>query len=102
MGRSVDQSEALEQRAVAAQRAYLAALLAWERTTHRMGCPICGPAGMVANERARICAAAEAEKESRRILFRDLCDQLGFIPTGHGVALAKEEACWWRASTTSQ
>ncbi|MFD2029344.1 hypothetical protein ACFSKM_01525 [Ancylobacter dichloromethanicus] len=81
----------LEERAVAAHRAYLDALVAWERTLHRMNCALCGPSDLSENERAEACDAAEAEKEAHRIAFRDLCDKLGFVPTGHDVALPAED-----------
>jgi hypothetical protein len=91
----------LEERAVAAHRAYLMALVAWERTLHRMNCAICSPSDLCENERVQVCVAAEAEKESRRIAFRDLCDELGFVPAGHVIALPAEElsACCDLASS---
>lgn len=84
------EQDLLEARTIAAHRAYLLALLAWERVLHRMNCSICRPAGLIEEERLQACRAAEAEKESRRIVFRDLCDELGYIPAGHDIALPAE------------
>lgn len=94
MRESADHEEALEQRTIIAHRAYLGALIAWERTVHRMSCPICGPGALSEDERARSCEAAQAEKESRRVAFRDLCDELGFVPADPGISLPpKENTC---------
>lgn len=82
--------DSLEERAVAAHRVYLDALMAWECTFHRMNCALCGPSDLSENERAEACDAAEAEKEARRIAFRDLCDELGYIPAGRDIALPAE------------
>lgn len=30
------------------------------------------------------------QKERRRVVFRDLCDELGYVPDGHDVALPPE------------
>lgn len=92
----------LEERAVAAHRAYLDALVAWERTLHRMNCAICGPSDLSENGRAEVCDAAEAEKESRRIAFRDLCDELGFVPAGHDIALPAEDPSGCHSATSSR
>ena len=77
----------LESRAVAAHRAYVEALAALERAVHIANCPTCQPDGTTDREHALRCASAEAEKERRRVLFRDLCDKLGYVPVGHGIAL---------------
>ncbi len=88
MSRGRDRGQpSVETQAVAAQRAYLEALAAWDRTLHLMNCPICRPPEWSAEEGTRRCEAAEAEKERRRIVFRDLCDRLGYVPTGHGITL---------------
>jgi hypothetical protein len=77
----------LEARAVAAQRAYVEALAELERTVHIANCPACRPDGTMECEHILRCSSAEAEKERRRVFFRDLCDELGYVPVGHGIAL---------------
>jgi hypothetical protein len=79
-----------EARVVAAQRAYLDALVEWERMLHQIVCPACRPDGVSDAEQARRCRRAEAEKERLRLIFRDLCDELGYVPEGHGIALPDE------------
>ncbi|WP_244624025.1 MULTISPECIES: hypothetical protein [unclassified Bosea (in: a-proteobacteria)] len=78
----------LESRAVAAHRAYVEALAAWEHSFHVASCPICRPEGLTDEEHADRCDSAQIEKERRRLAFRDLCDELGYVPEGHGVELA--------------
>ena len=85
------QEGSLEARTIAAHRAYVIALMAWERIVHRATCPICRSDDVSAEQQQSLCAAAEAEKERCRAVFRDLCDELGFVPTGHGVALPSED-----------
>lgn len=77
----------LESRAVTAHRAYVEALAALERAVHIAICSACQPDGTTDREHSLRCASAEAEKERRRVLFRDLCDKLGYVPVGHGIAL---------------
>jgi hypothetical protein len=67
------------------------ALAAWERAVHRATCAICRSEHVPAEEQERLCDATEAEKERCRIVFRDLCDELGFVPTGHGIGLPAED-----------
>lgn len=81
---------ALESQAVSAHRAYVEALASWERALHTASCPACWPEGTTEEEHLLRCASAEAEKERRRVIFRDLCDELGYLPDGHGVALPPE------------
>jgi hypothetical protein len=78
---------ALELEAVAAHRDYVEALASWERALHTASCPACRPEGTTEEEHLLRCASAEAEKERRRVVFRDLCDELGYVPDGHDVAL---------------
>lgn len=88
------QDEPLEACTVAAHRAYLDALIAWEGAIHRASCPICGSDDRSEDERSHHCEAAEVEKELRRVAFRDLCARLGFVPESHGTALPPEnQAC---------
>ncbi|NGX98164.1 MAG: hypothetical protein CFE29_28575 [Bradyrhizobiaceae bacterium PARB1] len=84
------QAGSLEARTIAAHRAYVTALAAWERTVHLATCPACRSEHVSAEQQQRLCDAAEAEKERRRAAFRDLCDELGFVPTGHGIGLSVE------------
>ncbi len=80
--------KSLEMKTVAAHRAYVEALAAWEHVFHLASCPICRPEGLSEEEHVVRCASAETEKERRRIVFRDLCDELGYVPSGHGVKLS--------------
>jgi hypothetical protein len=80
-------SRALESQAVAAHRAYVEALAEWERAFQAAHGPACEADDARGRTRALRCASAEAEKERRRLVFRDLCDELGYVPVGHGVAL---------------
>ena len=84
------QEGSLEARTVAAHRAYVTALVAWERIARRATCPVCRTEDVSPEQQQRQCDAAEAEKERRRAAFRDLCDELGFVPTGHGIGLSVE------------
>jgi len=77
----------LESRAVTAHRAYIDALAVLERAVHIANCPACRPDSTTDREHSLRCASAEVEKERRRVLFRDLCDELGYVPIGHGIAL---------------
>ena len=76
----------LESRAAAAHRAYLDALGAWERAFEAASHPARSVDDATHRQRALLCAAAEAEKERRRVVFRDLCDELGYVPRREGVA----------------
>jgi hypothetical protein len=92
MGRAWNENKkGLETQAVAAHRAYVEALVAWERSIHRATCPICRPKGVSDAEQGRRCEVAEAEKERCRAAFRDLCDELGYVPTGYGVHMPPED-----------
>ncbi|MEH6953003.1 hypothetical protein V4R08_17415 (plasmid) [Nitrobacter sp. NHB1] len=85
------QARSLEARTIAAQRAYVTALVTWERSVHSATCPACRSEHVSAEQQQRLCDAAEAEKEHCRAAFRDLCDQLGFVPTGHAIGLPVED-----------
>ena len=86
--------KALEARAVEAHRAYLDALVVWERALHLITCPVCRPSGHADHEAELRCELAELDKERRRIAFRDLCGELGHVPQGYGSVLPPEEpAC---------
>jgi len=77
----------LESQTVAAHRAYVEALAAWEKVVHMASCPICRPEGLTDKDHERRCDSAELEKERRRVAFRDLCDELGYVPEGRGIEL---------------
>ncbi len=81
----------LETQAIAAHRAYVDALVAWERTIHRATCPVCRPEGLSDDEQGRQCDVAEADKERCRVAFRDLCDELGYVPKGHGIGVPADD-----------
>ncbi len=93
--------ESLEARTIAAHRAYVTALVAWERTVHRATCPVCRTERASSEQQQSLCDAAEAEKERCRAAFRDLCDELGFVPTGHGIALPAEDQSCCRGRSTN-
>jgi hypothetical protein len=85
------QRDDLETRAIEAHRAYIAALVAWEQTARRQGrsCADGGDRGALDDSAGR-CREAELHKEACRTAFRDLIDELGYVPLGHGIALPKE------------
>jgi len=58
--RNTEQQESLEDDAIDAHRAYLQALLVWERTTHEASCPICGSKNMSVEAHKSAIVAAEA------------------------------------------
>ena len=78
-------------RAIEAHRSYLDALVAWERALHAIGCAFCRPPGTPPEELVEFAEQAEAEKERRRVAFRDLTAELGYIPRGEGIALPDQE-----------
>ena len=94
LSRSFDLSRrALETRAREAHRAYIEALRSWEALWRRSTCPSCDCDGVSDDEGQLRCdeAEAEAEKERQRITFRDLCEELGYIPSGLIVGLRARE-----------
>ena len=60
-------SSDLEAQTSAAHRAYIDALMAWEQLVD-------------AKKHASACDAAEMRKEACRVTFRDLVEQLGYLP----------------------
>ena len=65
---------ALVSRTIAAHRAYLRALLEWER--------LIDSTPEISDPEVRLaCARAEVHKETCRRVFRDLIDELGFLPS---------------------
>ena len=94
-------NESLAIRAIAAHHSYLNALVAWEHALHAMECDLCRPRDASADDLVEIADQAEAEKERRRVAFRNLTAELGCIPRGEGIALPEQEhgcACAARAS----
>jgi hypothetical protein len=90
VGNASTQQRSLEVETIAAHRAYLQALLAWERTAHEAACPICGSKTTSAEDYERAIVATEAHKEACRVRFRDLVDQLGYVPRREDLALPDE------------
>lgn len=84
------QQESLEDSAIDAHRAYLQALVVWERTTHEAFCPICGSKTMSVEANESAIVAAEAHKEVCRVRYCDLIDQLGYVPRREDLALPDE------------
>lgn len=83
----------LEARIGAAHHAYLEALIAWENALHHLNCESCRMEDCSVDEMAIACDMAQAEKEKRRIVFRDLCEELGRTPTAPAIGLPPERAC---------
>jgi rubredoxin len=90
VGNASTHQESLEGETIDAHRAYLQALLTWERTAHEATCPHCGSKTMSAGDYERAIVAAEAHKEACRVRFRDLVDQLGYVPRREDLALPDE------------
>lgn len=74
-----DDTTELEARTIAAHRAYIEALTAWERLAEA------GPTGSD-EAHAAACENAETRKETFRIAFRDLIDELGYVPRSNAVS----------------
>lgn len=91
MTKAEEQQESLEQEALAARRAYLKALAAWERAHHEATCPRCRSPAMSTEDYEIACETAEAQKEVCRMRFRDLVDRLGYVPEDRDAALPDEE-----------
>jgi hypothetical protein len=72
----------LEERAREAHRDYLEALRQWEDVRRLLSCTRNNCADDLLNERQIRCNNAEARKERRRVVFRNLCDELGYLPAG--------------------
>ncbi|MDF2119218.1 hypothetical protein PY365_26985 [Roseiarcaceae bacterium H3SJ34-1] len=62
-------------------------MAAFEKTVHLSTCPACRYPGVTIEESEQRIAAAENEKERKRVVFRDLCNELGYVPEGNGVAV---------------
>jgi hypothetical protein len=82
----------LEERAREAHRDYLEALWQWEDVRRLPSCNGNSCADDPLNERQLRCNDAEARKERRRVVFRNLCDELGYLPAGLKVEVRAEDA----------
>ena len=85
--------QTLEARVDTAHRAYLEALIAWEDALRRFNYKQARTTDTADVELAIACDLAQAEKEKRRIVFRDLCDELGRLPETSGIGLPMERSC---------
>lgn len=85
-GQSLSRGTSLEVRASTAHQAYLDALLVWDEAHHQRASGRNGPS-TAADE---ACEIARSEKERRRVIFRDLCDELGRVPESFGLVLPPE------------
>jgi hypothetical protein len=85
--------EVLELRASEAHRAYIEALISCEDAFRRASCTYCTCDDVPNVERERLCDEAEAETARRRIAYRDLCDELGYLVTTPNIGLGPEEDC---------
>lgn len=81
----VDRDEALERRAITAHTAYIEALTIYEHLFD--GLTSCTD---VDRDREDACEAAGEWKEMCRIAFRDLLDELGYVPCGLTATLPSE------------
>lgn len=82
-----DRDETLERRAIAAHTAYIEALTVYERLFDgTTSCP------EVHRDREHACEAAGEWKETCRVAFRNLLDQLGYLPRGLTATLPSEAA----------
>ena len=90
----------LESRTVEAHRAYLDAFIAWETIEHGRAC-----SAKIDRDRessanmADACDEAERRKETSRVAFRDLINQLGYLPKIRGIKLPDEPVFDRPAST---
>lgn len=83
-----DRDEALERSAIAAHTAYIEALAIYERLFDgTTSCP------EVDRDRENACEAAGEWKEMCRVAFRDLLDQLGYLPRGLTATLHASVRC---------
>jgi hypothetical protein len=57
-------------------------------------CPHCRPDGVSVAEHQQREEMAEVEKERRRIIFRNLCDDLGYLPKREAVSIPREDETW--------
>ncbi len=83
----------LEARVGAAHQAYIEALIAWENALHRLTCEKCRTTDWSVDDMAIACDMAQAEKEKRRIVFRDLCEESGRLPAAPAGGLPPERVC---------
>ena len=82
----------LEERTRKAHRDYLAALRYWEDVRRLASCTRNVCADDPLNERQIRCNDAEARKERRRVAFRNLYDELGYLPARSKAVVRAEDA----------
>jgi hypothetical protein len=92
MALTIPQIQSLEERTAAAHRAYIAALHELETVQHRKSCRRCGDPSLSPMAKFEAIRCAEEHKESRRGKFRDLLDELGYVPSG-GPSLMRRIRC---------
>ena len=86
MREGADRDEALERSAIAAHTAYIEALTIYEHLSDgTTSCLV-----EVDRDRESACEAAGEWKEMCRVAFRDLLDQLGYLPRGLTATLPSE------------
>lgn len=93
MGTTTAPNTSLKQRTIEAHRHYLDIMVAVERGRHRAICPACAARAGDAEDELLDVGAWHIETCRRR--FRDLLDELGYIPSDLAVSLpdADETAC---------
>src|SRR5690349_12058645 len=90
---NLDASErqALELLTIAAHRAYMAALVDWERASHEADCPDCRCQDISAGDYRILCEDLAAETARRREIFTNLREELGFLPKPMLVKIPAED-----------
>lgn len=85
MGIATTLNTSLERRTIEAHRSYLAILVAVERARHRAICPACAARSNDAGN--EVLEAEEWHVETYRTRFRDLLDELGYMPSDLAASL---------------
>lgn len=93
MGSATAPNTSLERRTIEAHRSYLDVLVAVERARHRAICPAC--AARAGDAGGELLEAGAWHIETCRARFRDLLDELGYMPPDLSASLpdADETAC---------
>ncbi len=79
----------LEKRTVEAHRSYIAALAELEEIELLLCRSSCKDQNSL-EKYQQSYRSAEERKEKLRVVFRDLCNELGYIPQGYGIGLPEE------------